>query len=283
MAFTRIDKDAGVISALPDRPNSSGGLTPAALKAKFDELGAALKDYLNNTLCQELEGTGGAGNIGIEEISGLTATNIQDALEALKDAIDGATTGALPNGSVSTAKLANLAVTTAKLAELAVSTAKLADLAVTAAKIAAGAVETAKIADGAVTEEKLAAGSVTNTKLGAGAVGTANLKDDLLVPVAKGGTGATTAAAALTALGAQREIQVAYGTLTVAGWTNKAQSLQIAGMVEGSEFVAAPSTAAGWASAADAGLYPPTAGNGTLTFTCEETPAADIAVTVYWW
>lgn len=283
MALTRFTKEAGVISVLDNRPNITNGLTPAALKAKFDELGAALKDYLNGTLCQELEGTGGAGNIGIDTISGLTATNIQDALEALKEAIDGATTGALPNGSVSTAKIADLAVTTAKLAELAVTTAKIADLAVTAAKLAAGAVETAKIADGAVTEGKLAAGSVTNTKLGAGAVGTANLKDDLLVPVAKGGTGAATAAAARSALGAQGEIQIFSGTLTAAGWTNKAQSLQIEGMVEGSEFVAAPSTAAGWAAAADASLYPPTAGNGTLSFTCEETPTADIAVTVYWW
>ena len=52
MAFTRVSKDAGVIAALPDRPNSGvGGLSPAQLKAKFDELGAALKTYLNDTLC----------------------------------------------------------------------------------------------------------------------------------------------------------------------------------------------------------------------------------------
>lgn len=283
MAFTRVDKDAGVIQALPDRPNSSGGLTPAALKAKFDELGAALKNYLNETHLAELEGTGGAGNIGINEISGLEAANIQAALEALKSAIDGATTGALPAKSVTEAKLADLAVTTAKIGEKAVTTGKLNDLAVTAEKIAAGAVETAKLADGAVTEAKLAAASVTGAKIGAGAVGTANLAEGLLVPLQKGGTGAATAAAARTALGAQGEIQVFHGTLTVAGWTNKAQSLTAEGMTEGSEFVASPSTAAGWAAAADATLYPPTAGNGTLAFTCEEVPAADIPVTVYWW
>lgn len=283
MALTRFTGDAGVISALDNRPNIMNGLTPPALKAKFDQIGAALKSYLNGTLCEELESSGGAGNIGVDEINGLTATNIQDALEELKDALDGATTGSLSPKSVTEDKIGDLAITTAKLAQLAVTTAKLADLAVTAAKIAAGAVETAKLADYAVTEGKLAAASVTNTKLGVGAVGTDNLKDDLLVPLAKGGTGAATAAAARTALGAQGVIQIAYGTLTVAGWTNKSQSLQIQDMVEGSEFVAAPDTVAGWAAAADAMLYPPTAGNGTLTFTCEEVPAADIHVTVYWW
>lgn len=282
MAFSRFTEDAEVISALDDKPNITDGLTPAALKAKFDKIGADLKDYLNNTLCDELE-TGGAGNIGIDTISGLEAANIQDALEELKAAIDDATTGSLPAGSVTTAKLADLAVTTAKISELAVTTAKLNDLAVTAGKLAAGAVETAKLADGAVTEGKLAAASVTNAKLGDGAVGTDNLKSDLLVPVTKGGTGAATAAAARTALGAQREIHVVKETLTVAGLTNKSQSLTITGMTAGSEFVASPSTAAGWEAAADAMLFPPTAGENTLTFTCKEVPAADIPVTVYWW
>ena len=283
MAFTKFTKDPGVISALSNKPNTSDGLTPAALKAKFDELGAAIKAYLNDTLLAELEGRGGAGNIGIDVITGLTAATVQGALEELKVAIDNATTGRLPNGSVSTAKLANLAVTTEKLGELAVATTKLADAAVTAAKLAAGAVETAKLDDGAVTEEKIAAAAVSAGKLSAGAVTTEKLAAGLLVPIAKGGTGGATAEAARTALGVQKTLNKATFSLPVSGWESKSQAAVITGMTEDSEFVAAPSDAASWSAAADAMLYPPTPGEGTLTFTCDETPAAAINVTVYWW
>lgn len=284
MAFTKFTKDPGVISALPNKPNTSDGLTPAALKAKFDELGTAIKAYLNETLLAELEGTGGAGNLGYDNTgSSLAAATIQGALDELKEAIDSATTGQLPSGSVTTAKLKDLAVTTEKLSELAVATAKLADAAVTAAKLAAGAVETAKLADGAVTEAKIAAAAVSAGKLSSGAVTTEKLAESLLVPVAKGGTGGATAEAARTALGAQKTLNKATFGLSVNGWENKSQTAVITGMTEDSEFVAAPSDVASWAAAADAMLYPPTPGDGTLTFTCDETPAAAINVTVYWW
>ena len=175
MAFTRVDNSASLVSQLDNKPNLMTGMTPARLKAWFDDLGLALKSYINETLLAELEGASGAGNIGVGAITGLTAASVQEALEALKTAIDGVSVGSIPDGSLSTAKLANLAVTTAKLSELAVTTAKLADTAVTAAKLASGAVETAKLADGAVTEGKIAAAAVTNGKLGSGAVGTANI------------------------------------------------------------------------------------------------------------
>lgn len=83
--------------------------------------------------------------------------------------------------------------------------------------------------------------------------------------------------------GVQKSINVADVTLTTGGWSNKSQAVSISGMTANSEFVAAPNTAAGWAAAADAMVYPPTAGAGTLTFTCDSVPAADIPITVYWW
>lgn len=190
MSFTRFTKDPGVISALSNKPNTSDGLTPAALKAKFDEFGTAFQTYVNETLLPEIE-EAGAEAMGIEEIQGLVATTVQEALQELKEAIDQATTGTLPNGSVTTDKLAALAVTSAKLGELAVITAKIADGAVTAAKLAANAVETGKLADGAVTAAKLAAASATHEKLGVNAVERDNIKDGEVV-AGKLGAGAVT-------------------------------------------------------------------------------------------
>lgn len=50
MAFEKFNKDMKIISALDDEPNDVGGLTAAELKAKFDEGGEAIKNYINDTL-----------------------------------------------------------------------------------------------------------------------------------------------------------------------------------------------------------------------------------------
>lgn len=57
MALTTFDKDMNIIAALDDEPNDVGGLSAAELKAKFDEGGVSLKDYINNTLLTEIEST----------------------------------------------------------------------------------------------------------------------------------------------------------------------------------------------------------------------------------
>ena len=54
MALTQFSKDMNIISALDDEPNDVGGLTAAELKAKFDEGGLALKDYINQTLLTQI-------------------------------------------------------------------------------------------------------------------------------------------------------------------------------------------------------------------------------------
>lgn len=291
MAFTRVTKDAGVISALHDKPNIEDGLTPDDLKAKFDELGAALKSYLNDTLCAELEASTGAANIGFSSSAGITASTIAAALDELKAAIVGATVGTLPAGSVGPTTLADGAVTTAKLGALAVTEGKIYDGSVTAGKIGASAVETAKINDGAVTTAKLAAAAVTAEKLGAKAVKTTNLADDLVVPVVNGGTGSTSAADARTALGAQAVIQAASFSLDDASWTTsgtkKVQAVTISGLAATSKFVASPADPTSWDLAADAGLKTPeivTIDDAIkLQFTADAAPADDISVTVYWW
>lgn len=50
MALTNFEKDMAIIQALDDEPNDVGGMTAAELKAKFDEGGLAIKEYINGTL-----------------------------------------------------------------------------------------------------------------------------------------------------------------------------------------------------------------------------------------
>ena len=307
MAFTKVTKDMDIIAALDDEPNDVGGLTAAQLKAKFDEGGKALKLFLNDTLIAELEAGSAGGSIGVSA-TGITATKLNAALAELKAAVDSATTGTLPAGSVTTEKIRDGNVTTAKIPDGAITTAKLAGTAVTAAKLAADAVETAKIKDGAVTSDKLAGASVVSGKIGVGAVATTNLADeavtkakmasasvgntqldttDLTIQIANGGTGATTGDQACEALGAQKQIQSNSFSLPVASWTASGniytQTATVSGMTAGKAFVASPSDATSWDAAADADLYPPTAGSGSMTFTCKEIPSAAITVTVYFW
>ena len=58
MALTEFEKNMDIIAALDDEPNDVGGLSAAELKAKFDEGGKALQDYINNTLLPALDTAG---------------------------------------------------------------------------------------------------------------------------------------------------------------------------------------------------------------------------------
>ena len=82
MAFTPLSKDMNIIAALPDEPNTAG-YTAAQFKAKFDEGILAIKEFLNTRLIAELSSSQGAGNIGIDDIAGYTAEDIQTALEQI--------------------------------------------------------------------------------------------------------------------------------------------------------------------------------------------------------
>ena len=280
MAFTKLTSESNVIQSLPNKPT----IPAAELKEKFDHFGDEIHDFLNDTLIPELESSTGGASIGVSA-AGITATKLNAALEELKDAVDEATIGTLPNGSVTTAKIQDGAVSSAKLGASAVSTEKIADGAVTNAKLGAKAVKKANIDDGAVDSAQIADGAITSNKLGTNeAVKTSNLTSDFVLPAGKGGTGTTT--------GAQAPIKKA--TVTLLGGTTDAwaqdgtvytQDAAITGMLATSEFVASPADPASWDLALDANLKPPTAGADKLTFVCDECPAAadDITVTVYWW
>ena len=55
MSIQQFDKNMSIVSALDDEPNDVGGMTSAELKAKFDEGGEALKEYINTVLIPALE------------------------------------------------------------------------------------------------------------------------------------------------------------------------------------------------------------------------------------
>lgn len=56
MAMDGFTKDMNIIQKLNDEPNDRDGLTAGELKAKFDEGGLAVKEYLNNTLKPYVDG-----------------------------------------------------------------------------------------------------------------------------------------------------------------------------------------------------------------------------------
>lgn len=93
MALNRFEKDMSIIAALDDEPNDVGGLSAADLKAKFDEGGEALKQYINNVLLPLLE------TLGVESITrsgnGVSYLRLNDdnVLEVSTDGINFEATG----------------------------------------------------------------------------------------------------------------------------------------------------------------------------------------------
>lgn len=123
MAFTQFTQDMDIIAALSDEPNDYDGLDAAALKAKFDEGGNKIKEYINTVLLAQLAGTSAAANLGITPITGLSATTVQTALAAI---FASAKDKSIADGAITTAKLADTAVTGPKIAANAVDNTKLA-------------------------------------------------------------------------------------------------------------------------------------------------------------
>lgn len=184
----RVTSDLGTISTLDDRPNDTGGLTAAELKAKFDEDSGKLKTYLNDVLLPFLEGTAAAASLGIGTIPGFSADNIQTALEEIVTAMQEITLGSVADRSITLAKLA-AEVTAAALGGAAAShTHGAGDVssgvldearipALTGDKLPAGVITAEKLGAAAVTGEKIAALTVLATHLAQGAVTTQKLAD----------------------------------------------------------------------------------------------------------
>jgi hypothetical protein len=104
MAFTQFTYDMDVIAKLSDSPNVDDGLTASQLKAKFDEGGKAVKDYINNVLLVEAQErpkfTGLVKSNGSALVQAEAGTDYQTPLGA---------------GSVGTSLIADKGVTKAKL------------------------------------------------------------------------------------------------------------------------------------------------------------------------
>lgn len=197
----RVTDELGTVSTLDDRPNDTGGLTAAELKAKFDADAGTLKEYVNDVLIPFLEGTSAAESLGITTIPGFSADNIQTALEQIVQAMQGVTQGSVADGSITLAKLA-AEVTAIALGGAAAShthgagdiNSGVLDVAripvLDGTKLGTGSVGTAQLGAAVVTAEKLEAlavlaqhianGAITASKLAAGAVGTANLGDGVV-------------------------------------------------------------------------------------------------------
>ncbi len=127
MSLTRIrDTAVEIIRNLPNRPTGLGGrMSAAALKMAFDQAAENIKNAVNQMI-GELEGTGGAAEIGFQRSTGVPAENVQDAIENVQQQLAGASQGAVPNNSISTEKLVDGAVTEDKLLDGAVTAEKIA-------------------------------------------------------------------------------------------------------------------------------------------------------------
>lgn len=106
MSLPRVTNELSTVSQLDDRPNDTGGLTAAELKAKFDKDSETLKAYINNTLIPYLESSLAAAQLGVATIPGFSAADIQTALEQIAKAMQDVTQGTVTDGSITLAKLA---------------------------------------------------------------------------------------------------------------------------------------------------------------------------------
>lgn len=116
MALTPFNTNLDIIAALADEPNDVGGLGAAQLKAKFDEAGNLIKDYINLTLIPEItsditaaaEGIGAGGTLDTEKISDAAITEPKLAPVSVtrgKVAPDAIGTNEVENGSITLPKL----------------------------------------------------------------------------------------------------------------------------------------------------------------------------------
>lgn len=114
MALPTCNEDMNIISKLDDEPNDVGGLSAAALKAKFDLAGNLLKKALND-LVSALGENAAAKNIGFAPTTAVNKTNVQDAIENVQNQIADVSQGGIADGAVTEGKIADEAVTSAKI------------------------------------------------------------------------------------------------------------------------------------------------------------------------
>lgn len=102
MAIPKLTDDLKIIQALSDLPNSEDELTAQELKAKFDEAGLTIQNYINKILIQAIA----AEQIPFSKTTAINADTIQAAIEDVQSQVQEAATGTIVNGSVTKEKLA---------------------------------------------------------------------------------------------------------------------------------------------------------------------------------
>lgn len=100
------------VSDLADKPNQGGGMTAAQVKAQFDAAPEELRVAYNgliDLLLGVAAGDSGAHNIGSASIDGVTGATIYEQLVSLKQSVNDAVVGTIPDGSITPIKLAETA------------------------------------------------------------------------------------------------------------------------------------------------------------------------------
>ena len=110
MAFTKITALESLIAALPDRVTGQAGW----LKAYFDANPTQIMEAFN-ALVDELKAATAADQIGYSAGDGINADTVQAAIAALKDMLDAAVTGTIPDGSLTGEKIGDGQVGESKL------------------------------------------------------------------------------------------------------------------------------------------------------------------------
>ena len=107
--FSKINDFVQKIADLPDQPTPGGGYTASSLKAYWD-INVELTRLAFNALIDVVESVtpnnSGAKYTGLDPVVAFGASNVQDAMQELSDALIAATTGTLPNDSIDIEKLA---------------------------------------------------------------------------------------------------------------------------------------------------------------------------------
>ena len=100
-----------------------------------------------------------------------------------------------------------------------------------------------------------------------------------VVPVDKGGTGATTPEQARQNLGSEGKHTSSTVTLTSSGWSSNSQTISVSGMTATLDIIVSPAPAS-WESWGKAGVYCSAQGDGTLTFECREKPTSSLTANI---
>lgn len=103
-------------------------------------------------------------------------------------------------------------------------------------------------------------------------------KDDSVLPISNGGTGATTAADARVNIGAVNMVTKTI-TLSASNWSNDTQTVNVSGVTANNTILVGYNPES-YEAYSDAAIRCVDQGNNTLTFSCESTPSINVSANV---